>query len=212
MPRTPRISIGDIPYHVLNRANNRRKIFYTNNDYSDFETLLREAKQLIGMRILSYCIMPNHWHLVLQPYKDGDLSEFMRWLTTTHASHFHHQHDTVGTGHLYQGRFKSFPIEKDSHLLAVCRYVEANPLRAKLVKRAEQWEWSSLWRRKFGTTLQKKLLSGWPIEFPDNYLQLVNEKEMDEEIEVIRQSATKEQPYGTSKWSEKFGKQKQKKI
>jgi putative transposase len=81
--------------------------------------------------------MPNHWHLVLWPRKKGELSEFMRWLTVTHTQRWHASHRTSGTGPLYQGRFKSFPIEDDDHLLAVVRYVERNALRAKLVARAE---------------------------------------------------------------------------
>jgi putative transposase len=85
------------------------------------------------MRILAYCVIPNHFHLVLWPHQDGALSEFMRWLTMTHTQRWHAAHQTAGTGPMYQGRFKSFPVQSDDHFYSVCRNVEPNPLRAKLV-------------------------------------------------------------------------------
>jgi putative transposase len=133
-------------FHVLNRANARDQIFHADDDYLAFERVLSEASERVSMRILGYAIMPNHWHLVLWPRADGDLGNFMQRLTTTHVRRWHLNRQTVGTGHLYQGTYKSFPIEADEHLLAVFRYVERNALRAKLVDRAEQWRWSSLWR------------------------------------------------------------------
>ncbi|MEE8527668.1 MAG: transposase, partial [Gammaproteobacteria bacterium] len=133
------MDVGGIVYHVLNRANAKKQIFETTGDYKAFEKTLGEASERVNMRILTYCIMPNHWHLVLWPIKDGDLSKFVGWLTLTHTQRWHAFHDTAGTGHLYQGRFKSFPVQSDEHLLMVCRYVERNPLRAGLVRRAEHW-------------------------------------------------------------------------
>jgi putative transposase len=100
------------------------------------------------MRLLSYCLMPNHWHLVLWPRADGELSDFGHWLTLTHTQRWHAHYHNVGTGHLYQGRFKSFPVARDEHFLQLCRYVERNPLRAGLVRRAEAWQWGSLWGEK----------------------------------------------------------------
>jgi hypothetical protein len=88
------------------------------------------------MRLLAYCLMPNHFHLLVWPRADGDLSQFLRWLTVTHTQRWHAHHRTAGTGHLYQGRFKSFPVQSDEHFLTVCRYVERNALRANLVGRA----------------------------------------------------------------------------
>ena len=102
------------------------------------------------MRILSFVLMPNHWHFVLWPEGDHDLTNFCRWLAHTHSMRWHAHYHTLGTGHIYQGRFKSFCVESDEPLYAVARYVERNPLRANLVGRAEQWRWSSLWRRVQG--------------------------------------------------------------
>lgn len=133
MSRMNRVVVGDIVYHVINRANARVQIFHTHNDYIHFEGLLLEGVELTGMRLLSYCIMPNHWHLVLYPKNDVDMSEFMRWVTTTHVRQKRVLTKSIGDGHLYQGSYKSFPIETDTHLQTVIRYVEQNPLRAKLV-------------------------------------------------------------------------------
>src|SRR6266404_7171415 len=139
MPRRLRMAAGGYVYHVLNRAVGRATLFRKAGDYAAFEQVLRQAKDWQPMRLLAYCVMPNHWHLVLWPRHDGDLSEFLRWLTVTHTQRWHAHRHTAGTGPLYQGRFKSFPVQADEHLLAVCRYVERNPLRACLVRKAQDW-------------------------------------------------------------------------
>ena len=152
MARIPRVAIGDMVYHVLNRANDREKIFQKEKDYAAFEKILFEAKEKYSMRILSFCIMPNHWHLILHPRKGENLSKFMRWITHTHTQRWHTHYKSTGYGHVYQGRYKSFPIEKDNYFLQACRYIERNSLRAGLVKKAEDWRWSSLWIREFGNS------------------------------------------------------------
>ena len=146
MPRRPRISSGGVVYHVLNRGVGRMTLFEDRDDYAAFERVLAQAQERLPMRLLGYCLMPNHWHLVVWPRKDGDLSEWMRWLTVTHTQRWHAHHHSAGTGPVYQGRFKSFPIQSSPHLLTVVRYVERNALRARLVKQAEDWRWGSLWR------------------------------------------------------------------
>jgi putative transposase len=103
------------------------------------------------MRLLSYIVLPNHWHLVVWPQRDGELSSYAQWLTVTHVRRWHAHHHSGGTGPVYQGRFKSFPVETDDHFLTVCRYVERNARRANLVARAENWRWSSLWHRCHAT-------------------------------------------------------------
>jgi len=201
MPRTQRTDVGGIIYHIINRANARMRIFNVEKDYRLFETTLAEAKEQTNMRILSYCIMPNHWHIVLYPKKDGELQKFMGWLTLTHTRRWHVTHKTVGTGHLYQGRYKSFPVQTNEYFIQLCKYVERNALRAKLVKRAEQWKWSSLWRREYGSLEQKKLLSKWPTGIPDDYLFYVNEPEKDNELEGLHYSVNRGKPYGREQWT-----------
>lgn len=204
MPRATRIDVGNVAYHVINRANARMNIFDTDEDYLLFEKVLEEAKEKFGMRILSYCIMPNHWHLVLYPKNDGELQKFMGWLSMTHTQRWHAHYKTTGSGHLYQGRYKSFIVQTNQYLLQLFRYVERNALRAKLVKKAENWKWSSLYRRENGSASQKKLLSEWPIDIPKNYLHLVNEPHTKSEMESLRYCVNKGKPYGSEEWTDKM--------
>lgn len=204
MPRQARVAIADVVYHVINRANGRAEIFHTDKDYRHFESLLQDAVDLTNMRILAYCIMPNHWHLVLYPRTDTNLAEFMSWLTSTHVRQYRTNTKTIGYGHLYQDRYKSFPTESNEYCQTLIRYVEQNPLRAKLVDRAEDWRWSSLWRREQGTEQQKKLLAPLPIILPDNYLQSVNEIFKEDNLNGLRNSVNKGTPFGKDDWVAKM--------
>jgi putative transposase len=201
MGRPLRAAPGGLVYHVLNRANGRQRLLEKDGDYAAFERVLGEAQQRIPMRILAYCVMPNHWHLVLWPYRDGELSRFMSWLTLTHTQRWHAYRQTVGTGHLYQGRFKSFVVQTDEHLLTVCRYVERNALRAGLVERAEQWRWSSLWRMIDGDAPPHALISDWPVARPADWVAQVNGEEGAEDLTRIRQSVVRSQPFGQTEWA-----------
>jgi len=117
MPRAARASVGGVCYHVLNRGNGRRRVFYKDGDYQAFLKALAHACVEIAMPVLGYCLMPNHFHLVLRPTNNGDLSTWMHWLQNTHVRRYHeHYH---GSGHIWQGRFKSFPIEDNEYLLTV---------------------------------------------------------------------------------------------
>jgi putative transposase len=200
MPRIQRVDVANQIYHVINRANARVKIFYNNKDYEQFECILEEAIEKFKIKLFAYCIMPNHFHLVLCPSDDGELSKFIGWLTNTHTRRYHASKKTIGQGHLYQGRYKSFLCQKENNLLTLLRYVERNAKRAKIVKRAEEWRWSSLWMRKSANTERKKMLSEWPIEIPKNYIDFVNESQPKEDIENIRKSINKNIPFGNDEW------------
>jgi len=202
MARRLRIDVGGIVYHVLNRRAGRLPLFKKDEDYAAFEKVLDEAFSKVPMRVLSYCLMPSHWHLVLWPRQDGQLSRFMQWLTTTHLRRWHAHRGTRGTGPVYQGRFKSFPIEKDRHFLTVCRYVERNALRANLVERAEDWLWSSLARRRQKNAAAPWLapLARWPVAPPRNWTAFVNRAETAAELAALRSSVTRGAPYGDAAW------------
>jgi putative transposase len=202
MARVLRGATGGMIYHVLNRANVRARIFEKGADYEAFEKVLEQSCERLPMRVLAYCLMPNHWHLVLWPEenRDRDLSEFMRWLTVTHTQRWHAHHRTSGMGHLYQGRFKSFPVQDDGHFLTVCRYVERNALRAGLVTRAEDWRWGSMCRRTSGTPEQAKLLAEWPVERPPTWADDVNLPQSDAEMEALRKCVKRGQPFGDNAW------------
>jgi putative transposase len=187
-------------YHVLNRAVARLPLFEKTADYEAFERVLAETQQRHPTRILAYCLMPNHWHFVLWPRADDELTAFLRWLTHTHTMRWHAHHQTAGTGHLYQGRFKSFPIQTDEHLYTVLRYVERNAVRAKLVSRAEQWRWSSVGRRATGDGESLKLLSSWPVEMPSDWLRRLNRPQTEAELEAVRTAVRRGCPYGGSRW------------
>jgi REP-associated tyrosine transposase len=105
MPRTARASVGGLCYHVLNRGNARRDVFHKAGDYQAFLKAMADAGREVPMRVLAYCLMPNHFHLVLWPFGDGDLSRWMHWLMTAHVRRYHqHYHSS---GHVWQGRFKA---------------------------------------------------------------------------------------------------------
>lgn len=172
MPRSGRILPGGLVYHVLNRGVARLPLFEKLADYAAFERVIGEALDRLPMRIVTYTLMPNHWHFILWPEHDGDLSAFCRWMTHTHSMRWHAHYHTSGTGHIYQGRFRAFPVETDDYFYTVCRYVERNALRAQLVDRPEDWRWSGLWRRNHRDEQPRRLLSKWPLPLPRNWLTL----------------------------------------
>ena len=188
-------------YHVLNRANAKRKIFERDRDYLAFERVLAEVQERVPMRILAWCVMPNHWHLLLWPRQDGDLSNYMRLATLTHTQRLHAYRASSGTGHLYQGRFKSFVVQSDAHFLAVSRYVEANALSGKLVQRAEDWRWGSLWRAQRGQADRPPRLHPWPVPRPSDWLTYVNQPVEAAEADALRRCTRRGSPYGDEAWA-----------
>ena len=200
MPRRPRICPAGTCFHVLNRAVARLTLFEKQEDYEAFERVLAEAVEREALPIFSYSLMPNHWHFVVRPKTDDQLSGFFRWLTHTHTMRWHAHYQTSGTGHLYQGRFKTFPIEDDDHLLAVLRYVERNPLRASLCDRAEDWKFGSAWRMVNGDEQSRSLLSKWPIPRPRQWRSLVNKPDTESEVNAIRRCVNRGTPYGSEGW------------
>jgi putative transposase len=200
MPRQKRIAKGNIVYHVLNRANGHLRIFKKPDDFEAFEQILAEGVELFSMRLCGYCIMGNHWHLVVWPRADGDLSAFMKWVTMTHSHRWHRAHGTVGIGHLYQGRYKSFPVQSGTHYLTLMQYVESNPLRARLVKSGRHWPYSSLAIR---TGDEKPIaLSDGPIVLPGRWQGLVDgfDAAMADEIETCIHRG---RPFGQTAWMRK---------
>ena len=204
MPRNARVDVGGEIYHVINRANGRLQIFDTPEDYRLFEQLLLETKEIAGMRILAYELMPNHWHLVLHPENDGDLGAFMHRLSNAHTRKVHARTNTNGSGHLYQGRYKSFLVDSENYLLAVIKYVERNAVRARFVRFCEDWQWGSAWRRVHGTASQKKLLDHIPAQLPDDYVNWINTADNPDDLTMIRTSVNKSVPYGKKTWVEEM--------
>ena len=200
MARKPRTALGGLAYHVMNRAAGGRDLFQNAGDYGAFERVLAEARQRQKMRVCTYALMPNHFHLVLWPREDEDLSLFMQWLTMTHTQRWHAYRHSVGHGHLYQSRFKSFPIQQDGHFLTVCSYVERNPLRARLVKQAEDWMWCSLACRVKKLEKGTGLLDNWPVDRPPEWERIVNQQQDEKVLERLRSCVQRGRPYGDDAW------------
>jgi putative transposase len=207
MPRRLRVASGGYAYHVLNRAVGRGVIFEDDADYMAMERVLARTYERLPIRIVSYCLMPSHWHLVLWPERDGQLSEFMRLLTVTHTQRHHAHHHTAGYGPLYQGRFKSFPIQDDEHFLTVCRYVERNALRAGRVKSARQWPWGSLGQRLSRRPPTWLLpMKDWPVQPGGDWAAWVNRVETAAELEAMRLCVRRGRPFGNNDWQQRTAK------
>ena len=202
MPRPRRADEAGGLYHALNRGNGRLPIFWKDEDYLAFERILSEGLDLYEVSLFSFQLMPNHWHLVLRPQQDGEMSRFLRWVSATHTMRYHAHYHTSGEGHVYQGRFKSFPLQDDEHFLTVCRYVERNALRADLVSRAEEWRWGSLWRWVQKPEPAPRLLSPWPIPRPRAWIDRVNDPLTEKELKAVQDAAQRGCPFGEADWNE----------
>jgi putative transposase len=199
MPRTKRKCPGGFVYHVLNRSNGRLKIFKKPEDFAAFERILAEGVERFGIRLTGYCLMSNHWHLLLWPRREDDLSAFMQWVTMTHSQRWHASHRTAGMGHLYQGRFKSFPVQSGSHYLTALRYMEQNPLRAGMVKRSVNWPWSSLSARQ-GTDKEGLRISAGPVPLPGNWNKQVDLLPNETDLRKLEVCMSRGRPFGNEDW------------
>jgi len=200
MPRHPRSAPGGMVYHVLNRSVGRMDMFRRDADFEAFQRIMVEAQQIHPIRLLSYCVMSNHWHFVVWPDEDGQVTRFFRWLTHTHAMRWRVSHHTVGYGHLYQGRFKSFPVQRDGHFLRLCRYVERNPVAAGAAAAAEEYRWSSLWTRLRGSEEMRGILSEWPVDRPPDWIARVNRPLGEVDLNAVQASLRRGRPLGADKW------------
>ncbi len=196
MPRIARGLVDGFVYHVLNRGNGGQKVFHKDQDYEAFIDLMKKAKARYAVKIFAYCLMPNHFHMVVVPIQAEELNKGMQWLMTSHVRRYHRRYGT--SGHIWQGRFKSFIIQEDNHLLTVLRYVEGNPVRAGLVNSATDWLWSS--HREAIGERSRLLVDEIPIELPQDWNIYVDEPLTEKELEGLHQSVNRQSPYGTSMW------------
>jgi REP element-mobilizing transposase RayT len=140
MARPLRIEYPGAVYHITSRGNERKEIFKSEGDRADFLNVLHSVNKRYNWLCHAYCLMDNHYHILIET-PDGNLSRGMRQLNGVYTQIFNKQHGRVG--HLFQGRYKAILVEKESHLLEVCRYVVLNPVRARIVESPDQWKWSS---------------------------------------------------------------------
>jgi putative transposase len=203
MGRPLRNSQGGYAYHVIGRGLKPKPMFRSEVDFQDFELTLAQAIERFEPRLLAYSVLPKHWHLVLTPRKDGDLSKLMAWLTTTHSARWHAKPRRAGTGGLYERRFRSFPVQDDAPLLDILRFVESHPVRDGLVKSHQDWVWSSAPRRGKTTVGAQPQLSLPPIPFPSDWRAQLDSELPSETLEKIRKCIRRGCPYGEPNWVEK---------
>jgi len=182
MPRSARKVEDEGIYHLLNRGNGQQKVFHQDGDYLAFLNLLGDMRQRYGVELYAYCLMPNHFHLLVKVQQGESLSRGMQWFMTSHVRRYHRHYG--GSGHLWQGRYKSFVVEDDDHLLTVARYVEGNPVRASMVQSAADWAWSSHRERCAERGLAPQvpvplvqgsaLLDPLPVSFSDDWTTFVD--------------------------------------
>ena len=201
MPRIRRIFPPNVAHHVINRGNDRRMVFHKAGDYKAFIALMAEAQDRHPVRLLTYCVMGNHFHFVLWPETEDAIPAYMRWLMNTHIRRYQKHYGSCGLGHIYQGRYKNFPIQSDRHLLTVLKYVEANPLRASLVGRAEEWRWSGLCP---DDSIVRPGLSTSPVARPHDWVSWVNESFDEPTLQRVRYSVKRGAPYGDETWTTQF--------
>lgn len=182
-------------FHVLNRGSLRARLFQTEGDYRAFVAVLATAVDRFQLPLLSYCVMPNHWHLVIRPETLRHLSVSLQWLTTTHAVRWCKAHPRPGPGPVYQGRFRSIAVEPDFHLARVCRYVERNARAADLVGHAEDWYWGSAYQRRAQGTGPALV----PLTFmpDDEWLEYLNAAYSDL---TVPQAIRLNRPFGGDDW------------
>jgi putative transposase len=206
MPRHRRLLLDGCAYHVLNRGNRRQVIFRKDADYRAFLALVCEACRRFGMPLVGLCLMNNHWHLVLWPECARSISAYMHWLLNVHVHRYNLHYGLRGQGHLYQDRYKAFPIQDDIHLFTVLRYVEANPLRARLVRSAEEWAWSSMSLRTRGEW-EGIFVDEERIQLPGDWPAVVNGSLPPPEVRRLRRSSQTGAPFGDAEWAERVRKE-----
>jgi putative transposase len=204
MPRPLRpIAVGLI-YHVINRGNNRQPVFHTEGDYLAFLKAMADLKERKAFDLYGYCLMSNHIHLLIRP-RESSISRIVQSLLVSHTQRYHRFHRS--SGHVWQGRFKSPVIQDDDHLLTVLRYIEANPVRAELVKLAGDYRWSSFACHGEGrpdelldAVIPYDALATYPSVRRRRWSAYVHQTPEDAELAAIRRSSETGLPYGEGAW------------
>jgi putative transposase len=196
MPRIIRGLADNIVYHVINRGNGRQEVFHKDKDYEAFMKLIKEAKERYSVKLFGYSLMPNHFHMAVKPEKGEELSKWMQWLMTSHVRRYHRHYGS--SGHIWQGRYKSFMIQEDRHLQMAMRYIEGNPVRAGLVLSAKEWKWSS--HEETMGKRERTLTDTVPIELPGQWDRYVDEPFTEKELDRLRMSVNRQTPFGDATW------------
>jgi len=208
MPRPLRPIADGLIYHVIDRGNNRQPVFLDEGDYLAFLKALGDLKERKQFELYGYSLMGNHFHLLLRP-RAASVSRIMQSLLVSHTQRYHRFHRSGG--HVWQGRFKSPVIQDDEHLLTVLRYIEANPLRAKLVERAGEYRWSSFREHGLGQSdglLDRveayESLAAQPAARRRRWSAYVHQTPEEAERAAMRRSSATGLPFGQRAWGERL--------
>jgi putative transposase len=175
--------VGGVVFHVMNRAVIGQVLFTGPADYDAFMALARRAQRRTKIRILAYCLMPNHWHFAVWVEHDAQLRAFIGWLSTVHAMHVRTWTGTRGRGAVYQDRYLAVPVEAETYYYRLIRYIERNAARAGLVDRPEEWPWGSA--AALGG-VDDIGLAEWPVDRPSHWLDFINDEDTVTDLALIR--------------------------
>ena len=208
MPRPLRPIADGLVYHVINRGNNRQPVFHGEGDYLAFLKAVADLKERKPFDLYGYCLMSNHIHLLLRP-RGGTISRIVQSLLVSHTQRYHRFHHSGG--HVWQGRFKSPVIQDDDHLLAVLRYIEANPLRARVVEHVGEYPWSSFASHCDGRADELlspvapyELLAAGAAARRRRWTAYVQQTPDESEVTAIRRSSETGLPYGEPSWVDRL--------
>jgi putative transposase len=193
MPRTARQLHDGGFFHLVNRGNDRKTVFHTPADYAVFVGLMTAAKLRFPLFLFGYCLMPNHFHLLVKAELSEDVRAFIHWIMTCYTRHFHERQGT--SGHIWQGRFSSFVIDCEEYLITALRYIESNPLRAGLVRSNKEWDWSSL--KSHLSKDYGRLVDAPPFYLAEGWLELVDMPLTEKEYESLRKNKRDSPSAGT---------------
>jgi len=205
MPRLPRTVFANVPHHITQRGNRREEIFFTDADRETYLSWLKDYSDKYHVELLAYCIMTNHVHLIAVPASDDGLQRMLKPLHMRYAQRINRTRDWKG--HLWQGRFFSSPLD-DAYLWAAVRYVERNPVRAGMARRAEDYRWSSAAAHCGNRTDDLlNLESGWGKQFSTivDWSAWLAEGDGKEEIQRLRQNVEKGLPCGNEDFVQRLG-------
>ena len=202
MPRTARAAMGGGIYHVFNRGRNGKTLFRSSEDFQAFVELLIEGTSQASVEVFGFCLMPNYWHMILRPHGKTDLPKYMSWVANTHVKRYRARYPR-SKGRVYQGRYESLPVQKGGDFIHLVAYIEAIPLRARLVQRAEDWAFSSLGCEQKSA---RQLLGAWPVDRPQRWKKSVN-KPLDKSVrDRLELSLQRARPLGDDYWSARIAK------
>ena len=204
MPRLARNVFAGIPHHITQRGNRREDVFFSDSDRKIYLTWLKEYSRKHGLEILAYCLMTNHVHLVVVPETEKTLQEVLKPLHMRYAQRINREKGWKG--HLWQGRFFSSPLD-DAYLWAAIRYVERNPVRANMLRKAEQYSWSSAAAHcgiKADGVLTKSKTWGKKFKQIADWSAWLAEEEEQDKLSLLRRNIEKGLPTGSERFIKKL--------